>query len=131
MTNSWRLSAFALRRSPRFPGAIRRIDRFGDFVKTKLAGVLEDKFAVARFMTIELDTERALDQGLKKGFALDERKAQDSPPVQMQEIESVINEPHLALAVGGGQIGSSCSRYVGSSLLAVKAAPAQETVKSR
>jgi hypothetical protein len=68
MTNSWRLSAFALRRSPRFPGAIRRIDRFGDFVKTKLAGVLEDKFAVARFMTIELDTERALDQGLKKGL---------------------------------------------------------------
>jgi hypothetical protein len=51
-------------------------------------------------MTIELKTGLVCDQGLKQRLALDERKFRDVPIGQLQEIESVIDEPHLALAVG-------------------------------
>jgi hypothetical protein len=37
---------------------------------------------------------------IKERLALDEPKIRDIPTVEMQEIESVIDEPHLTPAVG-------------------------------
>src|ERR1700722_364923 len=80
---------------------ITRLDRLRDnALKTEFPGVLEDELAVASLMAVELNARLACDQGLKKRLALDKRQARDVPAVKMQEIEGVIDEPHLALAVG-------------------------------
>ena len=62
--------------------------------------MLQDEFAVAGVMAVELKAGLVCDQRLKQRLALDERKARDVPTVEMQEIESVIDELHVALAVG-------------------------------
>jgi hypothetical protein len=72
MTNSWRFSHF----------------------------VLQDEFAVARLMALELKARLPCDQGLKKRFALDERQIRDFPGVKVQEIEAVKDDPRIARAVG-------------------------------
>ena len=56
--------------------------------------------AVARLMAVELNAGLVRDQRLKKRLALDERQIRDVLAIKMQEIEGVIDEPHLALAVG-------------------------------
>jgi hypothetical protein len=45
--------------------------------QNKLAGVLEDEFGIAGLMAVELKAWLACDQGLKKGFALDELQARN------------------------------------------------------
>ena len=47
---------------------------FETALKAELACVLEDEFAVAGLVAVELNAGFASDQGLKKGFALDERQ---------------------------------------------------------
>jgi hypothetical protein len=64
-----------------------------------ITGVLEDEFSVASLMAIELKAGLACDQGLKKGLALDQLQSRNVPAIKVQEIESVIDEPHFALAV--------------------------------
>jgi hypothetical protein len=51
-------------------------------------------------MAIELKARLACSRRLKKRLALDERKARDVATVDMQEIESVIDEVHSTFAVG-------------------------------
>jgi hypothetical protein len=68
--------------------------------QNKLAGVLEDEFGIAGLMAVELKAWLACDQGLKKGFALDELQARNVLAIKVQEIEGVIDEPHAALAIG-------------------------------
>ena len=62
--------------------------------------MLQDEFAVARLMAVELKAGLVCDQRLKQRLALDERQARDVPAVEVQEIEGVIDELHAALAVG-------------------------------
>jgi hypothetical protein len=62
--------------------------------------VLEDEFGIAGLMAVELKAWLACDQGLKKGFALDELQARNVLAIKVQEIEGVIDEPHAALAIG-------------------------------
>jgi hypothetical protein len=68
--------------------------------KTELADVPKDQFAVTRLMAVELKAGLVCDQRLKKRLPLDKLKVRDVLTVEMQEIESVIDEPHPALAVG-------------------------------
>ena len=80
---------------------IGRVDRLGDHaLEAELAGVLQDEFAVAGVMAVELKAGLVCDQGLEQRLALDERKVRDVPAGKMQEIESVKDELHVALAVG-------------------------------
>src|ERR1700722_7490832 len=51
-------------------------------------------------MAIELKAQLVCEQRFQKRLALDELKAGDVPTVEMQEIESVIDELHIAFAVG-------------------------------
>src|SRR3984885_146678 len=51
-------------------------------------------------MAIELKARLTCEQRFQNRLALDELKAGDVPSVEMQEIESVIDELHIALAVG-------------------------------
>ena len=102
MTNSWRFSHLALRQRPRFPGA------YGASIvlettpsKPSLPACFEDELAIACLVAIELKARLVCEQRFQKRLALDELKARDVPTVEMQEIEGVIDEPHLALAVGG------------------------------
>src|SRR4029077_1033664 len=82
---------------------VRRIDVLRDHaLKTELAGVLQDEFAVACVVAIELKAGLVRDQRLKERLTLDERKLRGVPIGQVQEIESVKDEPHFALAVGRG-----------------------------
>ena len=61
--------------------------------------MFQNKLAVTCFMAIELKARLVLDQRLEKGFALDELKGRDISIVNMQEIESVIDEVHAAFAI--------------------------------
>jgi hypothetical protein len=79
---------------------IRRVDRLGDHAfETELAGVLEDEFAIACVMTVELEPGPVPHQGLKHDLALDEREVRGVLAVEVQEIESVIDKMHAALAI--------------------------------
>jgi hypothetical protein len=69
-------------------------------LKTELAGVPQDQFTVAGLMPIELKTRGVCEQRLQEGLALDELKAREVPTVQMQEIESVIDELYIAFTIG-------------------------------
>ncbi len=51
-------------------------------------------------MAVELNARLASDQGLEKRFALDEVQPRNVLAINMQEIEGVIDEPNVALAVG-------------------------------
>jgi hypothetical protein len=63
---------------------IRHIDRIGDHtLKTKLASVLEDEFAVACVVTVEPKAGLVCDQWLKERLALDQRQARDVPTTEM------------------------------------------------
>jgi hypothetical protein len=62
--------------------------------------VLKDEFAVARLLAIELKARLVCEQRLEKRLALDELKVRDIPTAEMQEIESVMDEPRCAHAVG-------------------------------
>ena len=76
------------------------IDRLrNDAFESELAGVLPDKLAVTRFVAVELKAGNVRDQRLQKRFALDERQAGGVAAVEMQKVESVVDEPNSALAV--------------------------------
>ena len=62
--------------------------------------MLQDEFTVAYLMAVELKARHAGKQWLEKRLALDELASRDVPTVEMQEIESVIDELHIALPVG-------------------------------
>ena len=64
--------------------------------------MLQDELAVAGLMTVELKARLVDKQWLQKRLALDELKPRDVPTVEMQEIESVIDEVHIVFAVGRG-----------------------------
>jgi hypothetical protein len=64
--------------------------------------MLQNQFTVADLMAIELKTRLVDEQRFQKRLALHELKAGDVPTVQMQEIETVINEVHIAFAVSRG-----------------------------
>jgi hypothetical protein len=64
--------------------------------------MLADKLAVARLVIVELKAGNARDQRLQKRLALIERKTGGIPAVEMQEIESVVDEPHPVRAVARG-----------------------------
>ena len=53
-------------------------------------------------MAVELKARLACEQRFQKRFALDELKAGDVASVEMQKIESIIDELHIAFAVGRG-----------------------------
>ena len=79
------------------------VDRLGDdALETELAGVSQDKLAVAGLMPVELKARLVRGQRLKKRLALEERQGGNVPPVQVQEIEGVIDEARPSLAVGRG-----------------------------
>src|SRR5258708_22316686 len=95
--------------------------------------MLEDEFAVARFMAIELKDRLARDERLKQRFMLNEREARHVPTVHMQEIEGVINEPDAALAVGR-RLGAGeawQSSLVDAAELAVKIGGLHSEVRKR
>jgi hypothetical protein len=56
---------------------------------------------VASLMAVELKTRLVDEQRFQKRLALDELKAGDVPSVEMQKIESIIDERHIAFAVSG------------------------------
>ena len=60
----------------------------------------QGELAVAGLMAVELKAGLVCDQRLKQRLALDELKARDIPTLDVQKIESVINEARIALAVG-------------------------------
>ena len=62
--------------------------------------MLQNQFTVADLMAIELKAQLVCQQRLQKRLALDELQAGDIPTVEMQKIESVIDELYIALAVG-------------------------------
>jgi hypothetical protein len=62
----------------------------------KLPGVPSDQLAVAGLVAIELKAGNCSDQRLKKRLVLDERQTRDVAAVEMQDIESEIDEPNLA-----------------------------------
>ena len=62
--------------------------------------MLEDELAVAGLMAVELKAGLICDQRLKQLLALDKGKRRDIPTVDVQEVEDVIDEPRVALAVG-------------------------------
>jgi hypothetical protein len=80
--------------------------------KTELAGVLQDEFAVACLVAVELNARLARDQWLKQHLALDERQARHIASLKVQKIEGTINEPHIALAVGR-RLGMGEARQAG------------------
>jgi hypothetical protein len=51
-------------------------------------------------MAVELKAKLVREQRFQKRFALDELKGRNIPTVEMQEIGSVIDEVHIAFAVG-------------------------------
>jgi hypothetical protein len=61
-----------------------------------LAGVLADKPAVARLAAVELKVGNCRDQRLQQRLAIDERQTGDVAAVEMQRIESEIDEPNPA-----------------------------------
>ena len=62
--------------------------------------MLEDEFTVADLVAVKLKAELVDEQWLQKRLALDELKTRNVPTVEMQEIKSVIDELHIAFAVG-------------------------------
>lgn len=62
--------------------------------------MLQDEFAVAGLMSVELTARFVCDQRLKRLLAPDEGQVRYVPAVNMQEIESVVDELHAALAIG-------------------------------
>lgn len=50
-------------------------------------------------MVVELKAELVCDERFKKRFAVDGRPRQDIPPIEVQEIEGVVDELHPTLAV--------------------------------
>ena len=62
--------------------------------------MFQNEFAVAGLMAIELKTRLTCEQRFQKRLALDELKGRNIPTIEMQEIESVIDELHIAFAVG-------------------------------
>jgi hypothetical protein len=73
--------------------------------------VLQDKFAVACVMTVELKAGFVRHQGLEKRLALRQREVRDVKAGEVQEIEGIDDEPYFALAVsrrlGMGKAGQS------------------------
>src|SRR5580692_5911667 len=94
--------------SPRI-GSVNRLRDHA--LEAELAGVLQDEFAVAGVMAIELKAGLVCYQRLEQRPALNQRQTRDVPAADMQEIESVIDEMHAALAVarrlGTGKAGQS------------------------
>jgi hypothetical protein len=62
----------------------------------KLAGVRSDQLSVARLVAVELKVGNCCDQRLQQRLALDGRQVGDVAAVEMQEIESEIDEPNPA-----------------------------------
>ena len=62
----------------------------------KLAGVPFDQLSVACLVAVKLKVGNRREQRLKKRLALDERQARDIAAVEMQEIESEIDETNPA-----------------------------------
>ena len=52
--------------------------------------MLQDEFAVARLMAVELKAGLVCDQWRKQRLALDERQARDVPAIEMRKIEGII-----------------------------------------
>ena len=61
--------------------------------------MLQDVFAVAHRISIELKSGLICDQRLEERLPLKERQARDIPAADMQEIESLIDQVHSAFAV--------------------------------
>jgi hypothetical protein len=79
---------------------VRRMERLRHHaLKTELARVLQDEFAVARLMAIELKAELARHQRLEQRLALDERQPCGVLAIDVQEVEGVIDERRAALAI--------------------------------
>jgi hypothetical protein len=79
---------------------IGRIDRVGnDAFESKLTGVLPDKLAIACLVAVELKAGNVRDQRLEKSLAFDQWQAGRLSAAEMQEVESVVDEPNSALAV--------------------------------
>jgi hypothetical protein len=65
--------------------------------------MLSDDLAVASLMGVELQAGRSSDQRLQQRLAFDERQAPAYvPAIEVQKIESVIDEADAALAVARG-----------------------------
>ena len=76
---------------------VRRMERLRHHaLKTELARVLQDAFAVARLMAIELKAELARHQRLEQRLALDERQPCGVLAIDVQEVEGVIDERRAA-----------------------------------
>ena len=68
----------------------------------KLAGVPFDQLSVACLVAVKLKVGNRREQRLKKRLTLDERQARDIAAVEMQEIESEIDETNPAWPVARG-----------------------------
>jgi hypothetical protein len=64
--------------------------------------MLADEFAVACLVVVELKAGNAVHQRFQERFALDERQTGCVPPIQMQKIESVVDERHPAFTIARG-----------------------------
>jgi hypothetical protein len=77
--------------------------------------VLEDEFAVADLVAVELKARLVGEQWLQKRLALDELKVRDVPSVEMQKIESLIDVGRR-LGVGESRQGdrgvAAATRYM-------------------
>jgi len=82
--------------------------------KPSLPACFEDEFAVADLVAVELKARLVCEQRFQKRLALNELMPRDVPTVEMQKIESVIHELHIAFAVGR-RLGVGESRQPGPS----------------
>jgi hypothetical protein len=64
--------------------------------------MLQDKFAIAWVVAVELKAGLADDQGLEQRLALGEWHIRDVAAVQMQDVETVVDDMNAALAVACG-----------------------------
>jgi hypothetical protein len=55
--------------------------------------VLQDEFAIARLVAVELKAELVRDKPLQQSLALDERQRRSVSAVKVQEVKRVIDEP--------------------------------------
>jgi hypothetical protein len=94
---------FGLSPQPTISRHIGRVDRLRHHaLEPELARVLEDKLAAADLPAVKLKAWLVEEQRFQERLALDELKPRDVPTVEMQEIESAIDELHITFAVGRG-----------------------------
>ena len=85
--------ALHLAPGPAAPGRVGRVRLLADdALQPHAAGMIEHGAGIAAEMVAEAQRARAVDEGRERGFAVQKAAGAAIPPVQMQEIEQVVEQ---------------------------------------